>query len=181
MRVQEHHNVADGFLLGPAGGDPRRAKLPDPRHLPQPFRRRFDGFEGRHAEGGDNSPGELGTDASDHAGAEIFFDAFRRRRGRRLQKVGFELKAVSAIGDPDADSVNIFAGGDRSGVADDRHEVAFAARFDLQNGEPILLIVKSHAFDRADERFPRRGGIRWPFRLHGEAPPLRISAVGSKF
>jgi hypothetical protein len=34
----------------------------------------------RHGACGDNSPGELGADAVNHARAEIFLDAFRRRR-----------------------------------------------------------------------------------------------------
>jgi hypothetical protein len=64
-----------------------------------------------------------------------------------------KLRPMRVVGDPDADSVNIFARRNRRGMADDRHEVALAARCHLQDGEPILLIVKSDPFGRAGERF----------------------------
>jgi hypothetical protein len=155
------------FCSAPIG-----AELPDPGDLLQLFRGRFDGFEGCHAECGDNSRGELGTNAPDHAGAEIFFDARRGRRRRCRQKILFELKTMGAVVDPDADGVNIFARGNRRGVADDRYEIALAAGFHLQDREPILLIVERHALHRADERFPRGAALRRVLTLHGEALAL---------
>ena len=46
MGMQKHHDVANGLLLGPAGGDFSRAELSDPRHIPQLLGGRFDDFEG---------------------------------------------------------------------------------------------------------------------------------------
>jgi hypothetical protein len=44
-------------------------------------------------------------------------------------------------------------------MPDDRNEVTFATRLHLQDREAIFLIVKSHSFDRADERFTRSGRV----------------------
>jgi len=109
VRMQEHHDVAHGLLLGPAGGDLRHAHLPDAGHLAQPDGFRLDDFEGRLAEGSDDALGELGTDAAHQAGAEIFLDSLRRRRRRGLEEVRLELRPVSTIGDPDADGMDELA------------------------------------------------------------------------
>ena len=130
-----------------------------PGHLPQLLGARLDDLEGSLAESADDPFGEHGADAAHHAGAEIFLDALRRRRRRGLQKIGLELKAVGAIGDPDADGVDEFARRDRGGMPDDRDEVALAARLHLQDGEAVVLIVKRHPLDRADERFTRSGRV----------------------
>ena len=114
----------------------------------------------------------FGPDAADHAGAEIFLDAFGRRRRRRLEQIGLELKAMRAIGEPDADGVDEFAGRDRSRMADDRDEIAPPARLHLQDREAILLVVKGHPLDRADERFTGRSGVGGG--LQGSLPLLEV-------
>jgi hypothetical protein len=63
------------------------------------------------------------------------------------------LQAVRAIGEPYADSVNELAGRDESGMADDGDKIAPPTRLHLQDREAILLIVKRHPLDGADERF----------------------------
>ena len=156
--MQEDHDVADGLLLGPAGGDLPGAEFADAGDLPQLLGVGLDDFEGRLAEGADDPFGELGTDAAHHAGAEIFLDALGRRRRRRLQQIGLELQAVRAIGDPDADGVDEFAGRDRRRMADDGDEIAPPARLHLQDREAVLLVVKRHPLDGADERFTGRSG-----------------------
>ena len=159
MGMQEDHDVADGLLLGPAGGDLPRAEFADARHLPQLLGARLDDFEGPLAERADDSLGEHRADAANHARAEIFLDAFRRRRRRGLEQVRLELKPMRAIRDPDADGVDELAGRDRRDMTDDRHEIALAARLHLQDGETIVLVVKGHPLDGADERFSGRRSV----------------------
>ena len=81
--------------------------------------------------------GELGADAANHAGAEIFLDAFGRRRRGRLEKIGLELKAMRAIGEPDADGVDEFAGRDRSRMADDRTRSRRPRAFTFRTAKPF--------------------------------------------
>ena len=107
----------------------------------------------------DDSLRELRTDAANHSRAEIFLDAFSCGRRGGFEKFGFELQPVGAIGRPNADGVDELSRRYRGGMPDDRDEVTFAARLHLQHGEAIFLIVKSHPFDRADERFTRSGRV----------------------
>src|SRR5208283_1395075 len=75
--------------------------------------------------------GQHGTDAAHHAGAEVSFDSFRRRRRRGLEEIRLELETVRSVGDPDADGVDEFSRRDRSHMPDDGNEVAFPARLHL--------------------------------------------------
>ena len=159
MGMQKHHDVANGLLLGPAGGDFSRAEFSDPRHVPQLLGGRFDDFESSRPERVDDSLRQLGTDAANHSRAEIFLDALGGGRRGGFEKVGFELQPVGAIGRPNADGVYELSRRYRGGMPDDRDEVTFTARLHLQDGEAIFLIVKSHPFDRADERFTRSGRV----------------------
>ncbi len=159
MGMQKHHDVANGLLLGPAGGYFSRAELSDPRDIPQLLGDRFDDFESSCPERADDSLRQLRTDAANHSRAEIFLDAFSRGRRGGFEKVGFELQPVGAIGRPNADGVYELSRRYRRGVPDDRDEVALTARLHLQDGEAIFLIVKCHPFDRADERFTQTGRV----------------------
>ena len=67
MGMQKHHDVANGLLFGPAGGDFSRAELSDPRHIPQLLGGRFDDFEGSSPERVNDSLRQLGTDAANHS------------------------------------------------------------------------------------------------------------------
>ena len=157
--MQEDHDVADSLLLGPARGDLPGPEFADAGNLPQFLRGGFDDFESRFAKDADNSLGECRTDAAHHAGAKVFLDALGRRRRGCLQRIGFELQAMCAIGEPDADGMDKFSGGDESGMADDRDEIAAPARLDLQDRKAILLVVKGHPLDGADERFTGGSGL----------------------
>ena len=78
--MQKHHDFAHDLLLGQGVGyafGPHRA---DPGHLAQTIRLRFDRVEHVLAERPDELLGVSRTDAADHAGAEVFLDAFDRRR-----------------------------------------------------------------------------------------------------
>lgn len=153
--VHEHHDIAHGLLLCPSGDDLPGAEFADAGDLSHPLGLGLDNLEGLFAEGGHDPLGEDWPDTADHSGAEIFFDPLRCRRRRGLEEIGFELKPMGSVGDPDADSVDEFAGGDRRDVADYWDEVALSSRLHLKDGKPVILVVESHALDRADERFPR--------------------------
>lgn len=156
--MQEHHDVAHRLLLGPPGGDFPGAEFADARNLPQLIGAGLDDLEGGLAKNADDPFGEGGADAAHHAGAEVFLDALCRGRRRRLQRIGLELKAVRAIGDPDADGVDEFAGRDERRMADDRNKITAPARLHLQDGETILLVVKRHPLNGPDERFTGGSG-----------------------
>ena len=104
----------------------------------------------------DDPFGEFGADTPDHARAEIFLDPLRRRRRRGLQEIRLELKPMAAVGDPDADGVDVFPGGDRRHVTDDGHEVALASRLHLQDGKAVVVVMERHPLDGTDEGFFRR-------------------------
>ena len=99
---------------------------------------------------------ELGADAAHHAGAEIFFDPLRRGRRRGLQEIRLELKPVAAVGDPDADGVDVFPGGDRRHMPDYGNQVALAPRLHLQDGKAVVVVMERHPLDGTDEGFFRR-------------------------
>ena len=156
--VQEDHDVAHGFLLGPTRGDFPGAELADAGNLPQ-----FSGAASMISNvASPKAPtillASVGTDAAHHAGAEVFLDALGRGRRGRLQRIGLELQAMRAIGEPDADGMDEFAGRDESGMADDGDKIAPPARLHLQDGETIFLVVKRHPLDGADERFTGGSG-----------------------
>ena len=65
----------------------------------------------------------------------------------RLQRIGLELQAMRAIGEPDADGVDEFAGGDESGMAHDGDKIAPPARLHFEDREAVLLVVKRHTLD----------------------------------
>ena len=96
--MQEHHDVAHSFLLGPARGDLARPELADARHLAKPRRVRLDHLERAEPKLPDDALGELGSYPPDHAGAEIAGHALRGGRGCGLQDVSLELQAVRPIG-----------------------------------------------------------------------------------
>ena len=68
----------------------------------KPPRIRLDDLEGLQAEQTDDPLGKFGTDPAHHARAEITSGALDRRRRGRLQRVGLELQAMRAIGEPQA-------------------------------------------------------------------------------
>ena len=176
--VQEEHDVADGLLLGPAGGDLSSAELADARDIPQLLGACLDDFECRHAEYGDDPLGELRADTAHHAGAEVFLDPLGRCWRRGLEEVRLELQPVRSVGDPDADGVDEFARRNRRGVADDWHKVALPPSLHFQDGETAVLVVERHPLDRADERVLGRSCIEGRFQRSkpkSGRPVIRLS------
>ena len=70
----------------------------------------------------------------------------------RLQDLGFELKAMGAVIDPNAARVNELPSRNRRRMSNYRDEVAFASGFHLEDGEPGLGVVECDALDRVRER-----------------------------
>ena len=99
----------------------------------------------------DDSPCELGSDASHHARPEITSDALLRRGRGGLEHVRIELQPVCSICQPDSDGVDVLAGGDRRGMTDERNQVPFPARLDLEDRESRVRVVERHPFDATDQ------------------------------
>ena len=79
-----------------------------------------------------------------------------------LQKPRLELLAVGAVVDPFARCGDPLAGGDHGGMADDRHQIAMAARLRPQNAEAVLGVVEGDTLDEAREHFLGRWFLLWP-------------------
>ena len=82
--MQEQHDLADDFLLGPAGNDPLRALRADAGYLAQPRRLVFDNVKHCLAKGAHQLFRINRSNAADHAGAKILLDPLDRRRRRSL-------------------------------------------------------------------------------------------------
>ena len=83
MGMQEDHDLADRPLFRPTRSNPIGALRSYAGNFPQPMRLGFDDVEHLDAEGLDEFAGISRTNATDHPGAEIFFDSLRRGgRGR---------------------------------------------------------------------------------------------------
>jgi hypothetical protein len=60
---------------------------------------------------------------------------------------------VRAIRQPDADGVDVLAGGNRRGVTDQRDQLPSAARLHLEDGETRVRVMEGDPLDAADQRF----------------------------
>ena len=159
VRVQEDHDLAHGFLLGPARHNARRPPRPDARHLGQAFRCGLDDLERVLAKGGHDALGHGWTDAAHLTGGEILLDPLSPGRGRGLEHVGFELKPVHAV-ETHAPVAVIhspapIAGAWPTTVTRSR----LAACLDLEDAKAILGVVEGDALDRARERLDRRASL----------------------
>ena len=90
------------------------------------------------------------------AGGEVLLDALGRGRRRRAEEIGAKLYAVRPVVDPPPARLHEFAGANRRRVADDRDQIAMAARLDTQHAEPAVLVVKGDALDETGEVFAVR-------------------------
>jgi hypothetical protein len=107
------------------------------------------------------------------------------------KKPRFELLAVGAVIDPLARGHDPFAGGNDSGMADDRHHVTMSPRPRAQDAETILSVVIGYSLDKTCQHFP---GVRLrtdhcisklakirqrlPFEAGGRTFSLREQAYG---
>jgi len=158
VAVQEHHDLADDFLVCPAGDDLASAFLPDAGHLAQTLWRALDDVEHRHAEGLDEAARIDRADALDHAGAEVALDAGARGGRRHLHEDGAELPPMLAVGDPVPARARVFAGCHARGVPDERDQVAFALDLQAQDAKAVVRVVEGDALDQAVEVIQRSRG-----------------------
>ena len=82
------------------------------------------------------------TDAADHPGPEVLLDPVDRGRRRRAQEVRLELLAMGAVVDPFTGGRHPLARRDHRGVADDRDQVAVAARLVRRTQKPLSALWK---------------------------------------
>jgi len=106
--VQEHHDLADGFLLRPRVLDQPAAFGADAVQFLQTGRLGFDDFKNLLAEFVHELLGIDGADAFDHAAAQIFLDAFLGGGRGAVQHLGPELEAELPILHPAAFSRHPF-------------------------------------------------------------------------
>ena len=151
MALQEHHDLADGLLLGPGLDHLRLALGADAIELLQPLGGLLDHLKHRLAEGLDQLLGKVRADALDHAGAEILLDAFERGGRNDPQVIGLELQAMGLVVDPPAEGFDEFAGGDGGSSAHDGEEIALALDLHPQHTEAALLAMEGDALDGARE------------------------------
>ena len=127
----------------------------NPGHLTKPIRLGLDDVEHLLPERLHHLLGVDWANAADHSGAEVFLDAIDRGRGGRAHEARLELLAMGVVVNPFARSSDPFAGSDRGGMADDRDQIAMAARLDPENAEATLGIVEGDTFDKARQHFLR--------------------------
>jgi hypothetical protein len=153
MGLKEHHDLADNLLFGPGASDFLLALGADTFQFQQAFRGFFDDVEYRFAKGTHQFLGEVRTDALDHAGAEVFFDAFQGGGWHDLQLRRLELQAMGAIIDPDAQAFDVLTRRHRSRRAGHGDQVPLPADLDAQHAKAAGLAVEGHALDRALQAF----------------------------
>ena len=148
MALEEHHDLADGFLVGPGGGNACHAFGADAAHLGQALRLLLDDVEDGFPERRDQPLGEMRADTLHQTRAEIFLNALQGRGGCRFQEIGRELLSMVAMRGPPPAGLDELAGADRRDMPDDGHEVTMAAHFDPQDRPASVGIVVGHAFDQ---------------------------------
>ena len=153
--MQEQHDVADDFLLGPSGDDPLRTLRADTGDLAQASWLLLDDLEHGFTKSADELFRIDGPDTADHAGAQIFFDALDRRRRRGFEERGSELDAVRAVVDPAPARLNELAGRNQRGVSDDRDEIALTSSLDAEHAEASLGVMEGDAVDQTGQNFRR--------------------------
>ena len=171
MGLQEHHDLAHDLLLRPGTGHPFLALGSDAFQLQQSLRFLLDDVEDLLPEGPHQLAGEMRADALDHARAEVLLDAFERCGRDDPQVLGLELKPVLAVVGPCAGALDVFAGRDGGGRADDGHQLALAPHLDPQHAEAALGAVEGDALHRPLQVFGC-GSLRSGM-LRGH-PPLRL-------
>ena len=155
----------------------------DAGHLEQPLGVLLDHLEGIFLELAHDPLSQLGTDALDHARAEIALDAGDRGRQGLFADFRLELRAMFGMTVPLSLQAQEFAGRDFGQVAHHRGQAvkaqagfrhrlhaALVLRTQAQDGISVFGIVERDALDRAGEG------------VHGVSIPvsLRWSSVASR-
>src|SRR5262249_50271611 len=110
---------------------------------------------------------KVGTNAFDHAGAEVLLDTFQCGGGHDTELRRLELEAMRPVGHPPARAVDIFPWGDGGSGPHHRDEVPMAAHLHPEDAEARLFAVKGDAFYTARKVFYRRVTCwRWGQQRH---------------
>jgi hypothetical protein len=147
--MEEDHDGADDFLFGPGVLDLFAAFGSDAVDLFETRGSMFDDVEDGVAEAFDEFAGADGTDAADHAAAEVFGDAFECGGRGGADEMGLELEPVFAVADPAALGIDPFSRADGRERAEDGDEIAMTAGMNLEDGEARILVEEGHALDQA--------------------------------
>jgi hypothetical protein len=118
MRVQEHHDLADGALALPVLHDAARPDAADPRDVQEAIGLAIDDVEHAGAEGVHELFRQVRPDALDQPRPEVTFDALGRVGGRDANPGRLELLPVGPVLHPCAGRVQMLADGDVRGVSD---------------------------------------------------------------
>ena len=98
--MEENHDLANDFLLGPCRADRAPSFSADSPHLLEPHGLTVDNVEHTLAEFLDELLSIDRTDALDETACEVFFDTLARGGRARLEEFRLELRAVVAILNP---------------------------------------------------------------------------------
>ena len=88
-----------------------------------------------------------------HPEAEVLLDALKGAGRHDLELIGLELEPVGAVVVPDADALDILAGGNGGRGADDGDQFPLPLDLDPQDTEAGLLTVEGHPFNGAGKAF----------------------------
>jgi hypothetical protein len=168
VRLQEHHDVADGALLLPRADDGVRPRAPEACDLAQPLGVLVQHAQRVEPEARDDALRGDAADPLDEPGAEVLLDARERARGELGHARRAELLAVVPIHLEDATRSDARPDGHARERADDREPVLAPGHRDLDDAEAGLGVLERHALDLAFDRdldVLRHGGR--PYSVHG--------------
>ena len=157
--VEEEHDFADHFLLGPGGADLLAASLADAGDFFETDGKLIDDGEDLFVEFLHQLLGVDRADALDQAAAEVFFDPFARGRRAAMNGTGLELKPVLAVLHPNTLRGDPLSGGNIRDVSHHGHKVALPFHGDSQNRIAVFLIVIGDALHHAGQPVLRRGRL----------------------
>jgi hypothetical protein len=160
--MEEDHDGADDLLFGPSVFDLFTAFGADAIDLFEACGSVFNDVEDGVSEAVDQLAGVDGTDAFDHAAAEVFFDAFAGVGRGRGEELGMELESVIPVAHPPPLGIDPFAGGDAGERSDEGDEIAVALDFEFEDGEAGIFVEEGDPFDEAGQALGRcrGGGVR---------------------
>ena len=158
MGLQKHHDLADGFLIGPAGGDARDPLGPDAVECSQPLRGGLDDIEDLLTKRLDELLGKMRADASNHAAAEVLLDALEGAGRHDLEEGRPKLPAMLSVVIPSAAGLDELPRLDRCRRAEDGHEVTMASNLDPEDAKAGVRAVEGDTFDQTGQGFAIRGG-----------------------
>ena len=147
--MEENHDLADDFLLGPCGADRAPSFSADSPHLLEPHGLTVDNVEHTLAEFLDQLLSIDRPDALDETACEVFFDALARGGRARLEEFRLELRPVVAILNPGTLGGEPFPRIDARRTADHSDQVAVSIDFYPHNAKPRFLVVKSNPLDQS--------------------------------